>query len=106
MMSDTLLLITILGMAAATAVPRVLPALLPAGWRPGRRLQAFLDAVPFAALGALIVPGVFQIEGGVTAGLAVAGAAAAAALARAPLAITVVIGIAVAWAMAGGVVGG
>ena len=54
----------------------------------------------------LNLPSVFQIEGGVTAGLAVAGAAAAAAFARAPLAITVVIGIAVAWAMAGGIVGG
>ena len=100
MMSDPMLLITVLGMMVVTLVPRVLPALLPTGWRPGRRAQAFLDAVPFAALGALIIPGVFQIEGGIMAGATVVAGAAVAAFARAPLAVTVAVGVAIAYLMA------
>jgi branched-subunit amino acid transport protein len=52
----------ILGMSAATMIPRVLPSLLAGRWTPPRRVRQFLDAVPYAALGALILPGVITSD--------------------------------------------
>jgi branched-subunit amino acid transport protein len=49
-------LLLILGMAAVTYLPRLLPmAFLPRKKLP-KRLRHFLSCIPFAALGALIIP--------------------------------------------------
>jgi branched-subunit amino acid transport protein len=50
-------LILILGMAAVTYVPRLLPMAFLPGKKLPRRLRRFLSCIPFAALGALIIPG-------------------------------------------------
>ena len=52
----------VLGMAAATMIPRMLPALFAGRWAPPRKVRQFLDAVPYAALGALILPGVITSD--------------------------------------------
>jgi branched-subunit amino acid transport protein len=50
----------ILGMAAVTYGPRLLPFLFFSGKRPPKRVNAFLKCIPVAAIGALIIPGVFS----------------------------------------------
>ena len=47
----------ILGMAAVTYVPRLLPMVLLPGKKLPKRLRRFLSCIPFAVLGALIIPG-------------------------------------------------
>ncbi len=79
-------LVLVLGMAAVTMIPRMLPAFLAGRWTPPRRVRQWLDAVPYAALGALIVPGIVQSDPGHLGSGALAGAAAlVAALLRAPV---------------------
>ncbi|MEX1299064.1 MAG: AzlD domain-containing protein [Desulfotignum sp.] len=56
-MNDTLVPL-ILAMAAVTYVPRLMPFLLLNRLRIPFRVNAFLKAIPVAAIGALIVPGV------------------------------------------------
>jgi branched-subunit amino acid transport protein len=56
-MNDTLVPL-ILGMAAVTYVPRLMPFLLLNRLHIPFRVNAFLKAIPVAAIGALIVPGV------------------------------------------------
>lgn len=51
---------TILGMAAVTYIPRLAPFLFLGNREIPKRLDAFLKCIPLAALGALIIPGVFQ----------------------------------------------
>lgn len=73
-MSVTMLLI-IIGMALVTYLPRMLPLILINGNQIPPRLQRILRNVPYAALGALIFPGIlfvneniwFGIIGGSTA---------------------------------------
>lgn len=48
----------ILGMAAVTYLPRLLPFLILSNKRIHKRLDAFLKCIPAAAIGALIIPGV------------------------------------------------
>jgi len=48
----------ILGMAAVTYGPRLLPFVFFSNMRVPRVLDAFLKAIPVAAIGALIIPGV------------------------------------------------
>ncbi len=50
----------ILGMAAVTYGPRLAPFLLLSGKQPPPRVDAFLKCIPVAAIGALIIPGVFS----------------------------------------------
>ncbi|MCM2284263.1 MAG: AzlD domain-containing protein [Desulfobacula sp.] len=50
----------ILGMAAVTYGPRLIPFLLMTGRQLPPRLDAFLKCIPAAAIGALIIPGVFS----------------------------------------------
>jgi|GEM_PF-1085673 len=52
----------ILGLSLATALPRLAPALLGDRFRPPKALHRWLDAVPFAALGALIFPGILNAD--------------------------------------------
>lgn len=56
------MLLLILGMAAATYVPRMLPLVLLRADRIPPKVRAVLQNVPYAALGALIVPGVFTFH--------------------------------------------
>lgn len=68
-------LLLILGMMAATAIPRILPAFLAGRWSPSPLMQRWLGAVPFAALGALIFPGIVTADAatpwtGIAAGVA------------------------------------
>ena len=50
----------ILGMAAVTYGPRLLPFLLLPNKEIPKRVDAFLKCIPVAAIGALIIPGVFS----------------------------------------------
>ncbi|MBE3563364.1 MAG: AzlD domain-containing protein [Hydrogenibacillus schlegelii] len=68
----------IAGMALVTYALRAIPFWLPLAGR-SPRARRFFDLLPFAILGALIVPGVFQATEPPAAG--VAGAAVAAGLA-------------------------
>lgn len=56
-MNDTLIPL-IFGMAAVTYIPRLMPFLLLNRLRIPYKVNAFLKAIPVAAIGALIVPGV------------------------------------------------
>lgn len=50
----------ILGMAVVTYVPRLLPFFLVGSKQLPPRVDVFLKCIPVAAIGALIVPGVFD----------------------------------------------
>ncbi|HEY8343067.1 MAG TPA: AzlD domain-containing protein [Calditerricola sp.] len=93
------LLVLVVAMGAVTYLPRMLPLVFLPGraWPPA--VERFFRFLPYAALGALIVPGVFTSTGHVAS--ATAGALAAALLAwwRAPLLLVVVAGIAGALAV-------
>ena len=52
----------IAGMALVTFLIRIVPAFLMDRFRPGKRLKAFLDLLPYTAMAALIVPGVFTVD--------------------------------------------
>ncbi|MCP3873087.1 MAG: AzlD domain-containing protein [Desulfobacteraceae bacterium] len=54
------LIFIILGMAAVTYGPRLAPFLLLSDKQVPKRLDAFLKCIPVAAIGALIIPGVFS----------------------------------------------
>jgi len=56
-MRNTLLLIA--GMALVTYLPRLLPFTLMRGKKPSKQLGRFLKLIPYTALGALILPGIF-----------------------------------------------
>jgi branched-subunit amino acid transport protein len=78
-------LLMILGMTAVTVLPRILPALLPARLTLPRPLARWLEQVPYAALGALIFPGILSADPtSVWPGAAGAAAALTASLLRAP----------------------
>ncbi len=55
-------MLMIIGMAIVTYIPRMLPLVALNGKKMPSFLQEVLKNVPFAALGALIVPGVFFIN--------------------------------------------
>lgn len=59
---DKSIILMILGMAVATYVPRMLPLVALNGKKMPPFFQEVLKNVPFAALGALIVPGIFFIN--------------------------------------------
>ncbi|CCK82216.1 MULTISPECIES: AzlD domain-containing protein [Desulfobacula] len=50
----------IFGMAAVTYGPRLMPFLLLTNKKIPKRVDAFLKCIPVAAIGALIIPGVFS----------------------------------------------
>ncbi|MBN8233610.1 AzlD domain-containing protein [Halobacillus kuroshimensis] len=65
----------IIGMAVVTAVPRFLPAFIVDFATFPRWVDRWLNAIPYAALGALIFPGILTVKPdapqvGVAAGLA------------------------------------
>lgn len=52
----------IIGMAVVTAVPRFLPAFIVDFVRFPRWVDRWLNAIPYAALGALIFPGILTVK--------------------------------------------
>ncbi len=62
-------LLAIIGMALATQIPRLVPAFTGAEKIKNRYVSRFLSSIPLAALGTLIVPGVFTVGGSVLIGL-------------------------------------
>lgn len=65
-----MIILIILGMAFVTMVPRLLPALIIDHIQFSPWINRWLQAIPYAALGALIVPGIFfVIEGAPYIGL-------------------------------------
>ncbi|HVI49643.1 MAG TPA: AzlD domain-containing protein [Candidatus Sulfotelmatobacter sp.] len=78
-------LILIAALSAATAVPRLLPAVLGQRFEPPKAFRRWLDAVPYAALGGLIFPGILNADPATPwTGLAAGAAALAAAALGAP----------------------
>ena len=56
------ILLIILGMALVTYIPRLLPALFMERIKFPAWFQKWLQSIPYAALGALIFPGVLLVE--------------------------------------------
>ncbi|PID41268.1 MAG: branched-chain amino acid transporter [Proteobacteria bacterium] len=57
-MPDTILIV--LGMMVVTYLPRLLPFFILSAITIPRRLDLFLQCIPAAAIGALVIPGVFS----------------------------------------------
>ncbi|MTH53343.1 AzlD domain-containing protein [Bacillus mangrovi] len=76
---DEKIVLIIIGMAVVTYIPRVVPFIAFRGSSLPPFLQNMLKNVPYAILGALIVPAIFMTSGGFYFGLAGAAAAFAAA---------------------------
>lgn len=55
------LIFVILGMAAVTYGPRLIPFWFMTNREIPKRVDAFLKCIPAAAIGALIIPGVFSV---------------------------------------------
>lgn len=60
----------ILGMSIATQIPRIIPSFTKTEILKNKTLKRFLDAIPLAALGALIAPGIFTVGDSIWIGLA------------------------------------
>ena len=86
----------ILGMAAVTYIPRAIPAVLIDKMKFGPKFEKFLKLIPYTAMSALIVPGVFTVDSE-RAYIGIAGGIAAGFLAwkKAPLIVCVLAAIAV-----------
>jgi len=59
----------IIGMALATQLPRLIPALTGTKKIRSRYMSRFLSSIPLAALGTLIIPGIFSVGGSMIIGL-------------------------------------
>ncbi|WP_209121855.1 AzlD domain-containing protein [Alkalihalobacillus sp. BA299] len=66
---DTNILLIIAGMAIVTYIPRMLPLVFLDANKIPPKLQAILRNVPYAALGALIFPGILTVHENVMFGL-------------------------------------
>lgn len=53
-------IILILGMMVVTYIPRLIPFVLVSERKLPNKLKKFLELIPYTALGALIIPGVFS----------------------------------------------
>ena len=85
-------LLLILCMMLVTYIPRMLPSLITDKIRFGKRFKKFLDLVPYAAMAALIFPGVLGVDEKLWI-IGVAGAAVAVVLSlikKMPLALVVI----------------
>ncbi|MDD4239261.1 MAG: AzlD domain-containing protein [Desulfotomaculaceae bacterium] len=86
----------IAGMALATYIPRLLPMILPERLQFPAWLDRWLQQVPYAALGALIFPGVLTSVDGQQPWLGLLGGVTAGLLALAGLNILIVLASAIA----------
>jgi len=57
-----IILYIIIGMAVVTAIPRVIPAILVDKFKFKDWMNRWLQAIPYAALGALIFPGILTVK--------------------------------------------
>lgn len=57
-----MILLIIIGMALVTALPRIIPAIIVDQLIFKDWVQRWLQAIPYAALGALIFPGVLRVS--------------------------------------------
>lgn len=85
----------ILGMMAVTYIPRAIPAVVLDKLRFGPRVERFLKLIPYTAMTALIVPGIFTVDAAQPI-IGIAGGAVAALLAwkKCPLMVCVLAAIA------------
>lgn len=92
---NTDVILMILGMAAVTYIPRAIPAVLVDKMRFSPKIEKFLKLIPYTAMAALIVPGVFTVDSE-RAYIGIAGGIAAGFLAwkKAPLIVCVIAAIA------------
>ncbi|WP_404449148.1 AzlD domain-containing protein [Sutcliffiella horikoshii] len=72
---NSTILIMIIGMAVVTYLPRLIPFVMFQGKELPPIIQAVLKNVPYATLGALIVPGIFLINEDIMYGVIGAGVA-------------------------------
>lgn len=85
----------IIGMALVTYIPRVIPAFVVEKLHFGKRFGKFINLIPYTAMTALIVPGVFSVEAGawyvgaIGAGVAIA----LACIKKMPTALTVFLSV-------------
>ena len=94
-MLNTPVLLTILGMAAVTCLPRMLPAVLMERLRFSQRVEKFLNLIPYTAMAALIFPGVLSVDAAHPwIGLVGALAAAIPALLKKPVMVSMLAAIA------------
>jgi branched-subunit amino acid transport protein len=63
-MEEYLLFLVILGMSLVTYIPRLLPALFLDQLQMPAWVHNWMKSIPYAALGALIFPGILQIQEG------------------------------------------
>jgi len=77
-MKHTDIWLLIFGMMAVTSLPRAIPAVVLDKLHFGPRVEKFLKLIPYTAMAALIVPGIFTVDaalpiigiaGGIVAGL-------------------------------------
>lgn len=59
-----MILLIILGMAVVTALPRIIPTFLINKFVFRDWMNRWLQAIPYAALGALIFPGILSVKAG------------------------------------------
>lgn len=59
-----IILYIIIGMAVVTALPRIIPAIIVDKFMFRDWLNRWLKAIPYAALGALIFPGILTVKSG------------------------------------------
>lgn len=62
-------LLAIVGMSLATQLPRLVPAFTRSNKIKNKYISRFLSSIPLAALGTLIIPGVFTVGGSAIIGL-------------------------------------
>lgn len=63
-MTTAEIILLILGMAFVTYIPRAIPAAFIDKIRFGKKLEKFLMLIPYTAMTALIVPGIFFVDDG------------------------------------------
>lgn len=61
-MIRTDVLFIILGMTAATYIPRALPAVILEKLKFSTKIEKFLKLIPYTAMSALIFPGIFTVD--------------------------------------------
>ena len=94
-MKHTDIWLLILGMMAVTYIPRAIPAVVLEKLHFGPRVEKFLKLIPYTAMAALIVPGIFTVDAAQPL-IGIAGGIAAALLAwkKCPLMVCVLAAIA------------
>lgn len=94
-MENSNIWLLIFGMMAVTYIPRAIPAVVLDKLRFGPRVEKFLKLIPYTAMAALIVPGIFSVDAAMPV-IGIAGGIVAALLAwkKCPLMVCVLAAIA------------